>query len=234
MGELWCRIDRFRSGARNMALDRVLLLRAERGPEPVTWVRLYGWDPPAVSIGSHQDPESATALDACRRLGISVVNRPTGGRAVFHEDEVTYAVISNHPELLAGGIPTAYRTVAAALQLGLGAVGIVTEQVRGERAGRGAGPVRNPCFASASRFELTVDSRKIAGSAQRRLRRSFLQHGSIPLAIDYGRMAEVLGCSPEFLRHRMISVAEAAGRRVEFNELAAALRRAFMEIFEDL
>lgn len=234
MGDFTCRIDPFRRGARNMALDRVLLQRAERSAASLTWVRLYGWTPAAVSIGSHQSPETASALEECRRRAIPVVSRPTGGRAVFHDDEVTYAVISNHTELVAGGIPVAYRTVAAALQLGLAAVGVETEQARGEPGERLDSGVRNPCFASASRFELTVDGRKIAGSAQRRLRRSFLQHGSIPLTIDYPLMAAVLGCPETFLRQRMISVSEAAGRRVEFPELAGALEAAFRQVFAAL
>jgi lipoyl(octanoyl) transferase len=234
MSELVCRIDPFRSGSRNMVLDRGLLRRAERTAAHMTWVRLYGWEPPAVSIGSHQVPEAAVAVEACSRRGIPVVNRPTGGRAVFHDHEVTYALISNHPSLVDGGIPAAYRAVSGVLQLALRSVGIETEQVRGNRSERVPGTVRSPCFASASRFELTVLGRKIAGSAQRRLRRSFLQHGSIPLSIDYPRMADVLGCPEQYLHHRMISVEEAAGRRVEFPELAAALRSAFLQILNEV
>ncbi|GAB4111102.1 MAG: lipoate--protein ligase family protein [Acidobacteriota bacterium] len=228
---LECRIDPFRTGLRNMSIDRELLHRAEASTGPMTWVRLYGWHPPAVSIGSHQDPETAVAAQVCALRGIDIVRRPTGGRAVFHDREVTYAVVSNDPVLVGGGITAAYRRVAEALQAGLRAVGVETQMARGEPAPEGTGPGSHPCFASASRHELLVEGRKIAGSAQRRLRRAFLQHGSIPLQIDYPLMADLLGCSEAFLRRRMISVSEAAGRPVSFRELAESLQAAFRERF---
>ncbi len=227
-----CRIDPFRTGARNMSIDRELLQQAEESPTPFTQVRLYGWHPPAVSIGRHQDPETAVAAEVCARRGIAVVRRPTGGRAVFHDRELTYAVVSNHPALMDGGITTAYRWVAAALQAALRAIGVETEIARGEPVtAPGSELRRHPCFASASRHELLVGGRKVAGSAQRRLRRSFLQHGSIPLEIDYPLMAELLGSEEQVLRQRMISVSEAAGRRVAFRELAEVLQAEFRSRF---
>jgi lipoate-protein ligase A len=228
---LECRIDPFRTGSRNMSIDWELLQRAETSPGPATWVRLYGWHPPAVSIGRHQDLKTAVAAQLCAWQGIEVVRRPTGGRAVFHDRELTYAVVSNDPVLVGGGITAAYRRVAEALQAGLRAVGVETRIARGEPASEELGPGSHPCFASASRHELLAQGRKIAGSAQRRLRRAFLQHGSIPLQIDYPLMADVLGCSEKFLRRRMISVTEAAGRQVSFRELAESLQAAFRDRF---
>lgn len=224
-------------GVYNMTEDRRWLEVAEAASEPLLRVRLYRWDPPTASIGRHQNPESALAGDICRTEGVPIVRRPTGGRAVFHDrSELTYSVVSNGPPLLgSGGILETYRRIAEILQRGLHGIGVET---RLERTGMPSrrGPVsalRQPCFASVSRYELLSGSRKIAGSAQCRLRRAVLQHGSIPVEIDYPRMSRILGTREEVLRQRMVSVSEAAGRRVEIAELVEALRHAFRTLLED-
>jgi lipoate-protein ligase A len=186
-----------------------------------------------VSIGRHQLLERAIDLDYCRSCGIPWVRRPTGGRAVFHEAELTYAVVSNDPELTGNGVIDTYRRIAEALQLGLELVGVEAQSARAEREESVPlwGVVQKPCFASPSRYELLVERRKVAGSAQRRLRRAILQHGSVPIEIDYQQMGRVLGYSPTMLQERMISVVEAAGRRVDFPELADAVQQGFRTVF---
>ncbi|MFZ0427244.1 MAG: lipoate--protein ligase family protein [Acidobacteriota bacterium] len=222
-------------GPHNMAEDRHWLEAAETAAAPLTRVRLYRWDPPTASIGRHQTPESALALDVCVLEGVPVVRRPTGGRAVFHDSsELTYSVVSNSTMLAgAGGITETYRRIAAVLRAGLKAVGAETRLARVGASGRDAGPERRqPCFASASRHELLWSGRKIAGSAQCRLRKAVLQHGSIPVTIDYARMARILGTREGFLRQRMVSVSEAAGHPVEVEELVEAMVRAFESWFD--
>ncbi len=225
-------------GSHNMAEDRRWLALAESAGEPVLRVRLYRWDPPTASIGRHQNPSSALDSDICEAEGIPIVRRPTGGRAVFHDrSELTYAVVSNSLSLVgSGGILETYRRIAEVLQAGLRGIGVETRLARtGTSIRSGAAPaLRQPCFASASRHELLSGNRKIAGSAQRRLRRAVLQHGSIPVEIDYLKMSRVLGAREEVLRRRMVSVSEAAGRRVEIEELAEALRKAFRTLLSDV
>lgn len=219
-----------------MQLDWDGLMRMEKSLEPATSIRFYRWDQPTVSLGKHQQLQQAVDLDCCRKRGVSVVYRPTGGRAVFHKDEITYAVVSNDTSLFPfHNIHQTYALLARALQQGLRKVGVDSEFSQGLRSsstfplsGR-----HKPCFATPNRHELLHRGRKIAGSAQRRLKRSFLQHGSIALNIDYLEMSQLLGFSEELLRRSMISLSEAAGRTISFEESAQALQEGFKEVLTE-
>lgn len=196
-----------------MAADADLLRQAAESGDPVVLVRLYRWEPPTVSLGYHQQPERAVDVDACRRLGVPLVRRPTGGRAVYHDTELTYAVASNAREIFGSSVAETYRQLASILAEIFGRLGVPVAL-----ASRAASlPPRPttlgaaaPCFAAPARDEILVRGRKLVGSAQCRRGSAFLQHGSIPLRIDYARMAEVLGVGEESLRHAMISLEEAA------------------------
>lgn len=168
----------------NMAVDEALADSCRRGACGPT-LRLYGWDRPSVSLGYFQRPEAVVDLDRCREAGVPVVQRTTGGRAVCHHHEVTYSVVAPVPH--PGFPPTirgTYEAIAAALQAGLARLGLPV--ARGdrdpERARRDAGSPR--CFATTSRHEMTLDGKKVVGSAQRRWPTAFLQHGSILLSYD--------------------------------------------------
>ena len=165
-----------------MALDRWLLHRCEDGhPTPV--LRLYGWDRPTITVGRHQDLESDRIdVQACRRLGVSVVRRPTGGRAVYHGKGLTYAVVGPIPRD-AATVAATYRWVAAALVHGLAGIGLPVAEL-GRQRGLEPGPLSAACYAAPSAGEVALGGHKWIGSAQRRLRRAFLQHGAIPLADD--------------------------------------------------
>lgn len=222
-------------GLHNMAEDRRWLELVESSTKPLIRLRLFGWNPPAASIGRNQDESAALNADFCRSEGIPIVRRPTGGRAVFHDrSELTYSIVSNLQILVGtGGILETYRRVAEVLRSALQSVGVEAQLVRSETSptDRSDPRRRQPCFASVSRYELACNGRKIVGSAQRRLRRAILQHGSMPLEIDYPRMAHVLGTEATTLRRRMVSIREAAGREVGREELAAAVRQAFLHRF---
>lgn len=216
-----------------MRRDRERLYHVEYSSQKTTFIRLYTWEKSTVSLGLNQVPREAVNLGYCSKLGIPIVHRPTGGRAVLHADELTYSVISNDLDFFGDSIKDVYFRIGMALKKGLEEAGVDCELAKGSRdsAGRIRCGFRFPCFVSASRAELTVHGRKISGSAQRRLKRSFLQHGSIPLNVDYTEMAGVLGYDPMLLRESMISVSEAAGRNVTFAELAKALVAGFRASF---
>lgn len=227
-------VDGALPGLRNMEIDSDLLNSAEASPLPQTVVRLYSWEQPTVSIGRHQVPVRAVNTVVCAELGVPIVSRPTGGRAVLHDVELTYAVVSNdEARFPISGLHPTYLAVAKILAAGLLKLGICCELAPGVRETASAfrTDMKNPCFASASRHELLVGGRKIAGSAQKRLRRSFLQHGSIPLRLDYDRMARILGPQPSLLRSSMTCVEEAAARPVSLEELTESVRSAFEEDF---
>lgn len=202
-------------GATNMAVDVALALAVRRGAPPT--VRLYGWAPPCLSLGRHQlaaDIDRAALADA----GVDLVRRPTGGAAVLHDDELTYAVAL--PARALGGPRAAYRAVHAALAAGLRRLGVAAQL-------RDAGDAVRPqgaCFAQTAPGEIVVAGRKLVGSAQAYLRGVLLQHGSLPLAPS-PRAARVFGAAPP-----AASLAELLGRRPAWDEVAAALRAGFEEV----
>jgi lipoate-protein ligase A len=212
-----------------MALDEVLATSCARGEGPPT-LRLYTWDPPTVSVGYAQALGGEVDLEACRRLGFGVVRRMTGGRAVLHQHELTYAIAFPEGLLGPGGIQEDYRRISQGLIAGLRRLGVAADLSRGS-VGRGA--VSGVCFLSSSRFELSVAGRKLVGSAQRRLRGAVLQHGSLLLDLDRVAWEATLPA----LRHPTASawagsvttVAALLGTRPPLAGVAAALREGFEE-----
>jgi lipoate-protein ligase A len=182
-------------GAYNMAVDEELLAHAQAG-EAMPVLRFYGWDPPAVSLGKFQHIESAVNADACRRYGFDIVRRITGGRAVLHHQELTYSITArvDNP-LFPSTVLGTYKVIATGLLAGLKNLGIAAEMV--SRGGRHTPLVekkpKDPaCFSSPSWYEILVNNKKIIGSAQRRMRGAFLQHGSILIDYDLRLEAEVI------------------------------------------
>lgn len=174
MSCLRVRFDGALPGAANMATDQRLLQEHRPGDDPV--LRLYRWRPAAVSIGYNQDLD-AFAQEALDAAGIDLVRRPTGGRAILHADELTYAVVGTSPGLLFGdSLHQSYQRINAALVSFLSELGIAADLSSGESRSAARALV---CFRSAGRHEIRVGGRKLVGSAQRRTRGVFLQHGSI-------------------------------------------------------
>lgn len=230
-------IDPPDGAAWNMAVDEALLRAAERGTSgPV--LRLYRWEPAAVSLGYFQEWGRAVNEAACREAGIDIVRRPTGGRAVFHHREVTYSVVLPPGHPMAGQtVMEGYRRISEALQAGLARLGIAAVLARpaASPAGEGREALAGACFDSASRYELEWNGRKVVGSAQlRRASGAVLQHGSIPLEFDVELTARVLapgGRGARFLAlilaERAGSLSQALGRPVEFDEAAPAIAEGF-------
>ncbi len=181
--------------AYNMAVDEELLARAQAG-ESTPVLRLYTWNPPAVSLGRFQKMTDAVNVDACRKHGFDIVRRITGGRAVLHRDELTYSIVSriDNP-LFPSNVQGTYKVIAAGLLAGLRNLGIPAEMVsRGSRHSQLVNShAKDPaCFSSPSWYEIVVNGKKIIGSAQRRLSGAFLQHGSILISYDPALDAEVI------------------------------------------
>jgi len=162
-----------RSALEQMATDVALLTGVRSGAPPA--LRLYRWDPPALSLGRFQPGKEVDDV-ACARLGVDVVRRPTGGRALLHGGDLTYAVAMPRPEGAAGSTDAVYCRIASALVAGLAAVGVDAAIAR--YGGRPSGPV---CFTSMQGADLRVGERKVCGSAQVRRGGALLQHGSILL-----------------------------------------------------
>lgn len=184
-----------RPGRENMAVDEAMLLAHARGGTPPT-LRFYRWDPPAVSLGYFQDPDREVSQAACRAEGVDIVRRPTGGRAVLHDQEVTYSVVVG-ADRLPGTVVETYRRLAEGLVLGLGRLGVPVELAPERRTPGGVGAGNAACFEVPSSYEVVAGGRKVLGSAQVRRHGVILQHGAIPLELDAERLARVLGFPPE-------------------------------------
>jgi lipoyl(octanoyl) transferase len=165
------------TGAWNMAVDEVLLDGVGAGSAPPT-LRFYTWAPPCLSLGYFQ-PFDVVDAAGCRRLGFDVVRRPTGGRAILHDRELTYSVAL--PQRLLGSdgaVLPSYHRLSLALERGLNRLGVpvVLAPESAAQAGPDHGPV---CFDRPSAHEILLDGRKLVGSAQVRRATAILQHGSI-------------------------------------------------------
>jgi lipoate-protein ligase A len=185
-------------GAWNMAVDEALLDTCARGIHacPPT-LRLYGWSPAAVSLGRGQELLSRPSLAYLWQQGIDLVRRPSGGRAVLHDEERTYAVVGGlRRGPFPGGVLDTYEAVAGALvealrSLGVDALSVIPDGDPRTSAGQPS------CFAVPSVHEITVDGLKLVGSAQVRRRSAFLQHGSILLRADPERTRRALGADDD-------------------------------------
>jgi lipoate-protein ligase A len=181
------------TGAYNMALDMAILSEVEAGRSPPT-VRIYGWNPPCISLGHSQRAEAELDLAAVTARGYDVVKRPTGGRAVLHIDELTYSVIA--PFDAAPWCSTqalSYRTISQALARALDKDGVGVALDRGYPVEKPQHlRAMTPCFSSTARSEVVWGDRKVVGSAQRRFRSAFLQHGSILISEKHRGIVECL------------------------------------------
>jgi lipoyl(octanoyl) transferase len=226
-------IDGAIDGRSNMAIDSALFEEVVSSSAPRTVVRFYGWRRPTVSLGRNQKIDKAVDIDYCTANGIDVVHRPTGGRAVLHDDELTYAVISNDSSYFGDTIYGNYKTVSEALCRGYQSLGVAailapdTKKVAGFANGADL-----PCFMSPARYELMVEGRKIVGSAQRRVRNAFLQHGSMPITCNREVLARATRLEdPSFLDREMAGIAEFLPERPTIEQLTGIFTRAFQDSF---
>jgi lipoyl(octanoyl) transferase len=220
-------------GAWNMAVDEAVLEHSTRG-ESLPTLRLYAWDPACLSLGHSQ---AFADVDRARlaRHGWEVVRRATGGRAILHTDELTYSVIGTSEEpLLNGGVLESYNRIAQALLFAVKKLGLAVEMKEGKNNETTA---PNPvCFEVPSTYEITVEGRKLIGSAQARKKDGVLQHGSLPLTGDLTRICQALVFENEAARanaaqrllQRATTVESALGHAVTW-EIAA---EAFIQAFE--
>jgi lipoate-protein ligase A len=199
-----------------MALDLALLEHAERTGQGV--VRLYRWEPFALSFGRHEPALRRYDRDAITQRGLDVVRRPTGGRAVWHARELTYAVAA--PAGALGGHRESYHRIHRVIAAGLARLGAPVDLAPARPA---ESPGAGACFASAAGGEITAGGRKLVGSAQLRQVGALLQHGSVLLEDDQSLLAEVARSPGTPAGPREVTLHALLGRRVEFDEVAAAI-----------
>jgi lipoate-protein ligase A len=219
-------------GAWNMALDESILEHIGRG-ESMPTLRLYAWDPACLSLG-HAQPFADVDVRRLKERGWEVVRRATGGRAILHTDEITYSVIAPNDEpRVAGTVLESYNRLAQALLLAVKELGLPVEMKEG-RAENGSNT--NPvCFEVPSTYEITVNGKKLIGSAQARKKDGVLQHGSLPLTGDLSRICQALVFENESTREeasrrllvRATTVESILGGEVSWETAAEAFIQAF-------
>ena len=236
MAEVWrLLISPPASGRRNMAVDEAILEAVAASASPPT-LRLYAWDPPCLSLGRAQPIDVVDEI-ALAAEGWDFVRRPTGGRALLHADELTYAVIApDRVPALAGGVLASYRELSRGLLAGLERLGLHPDPPA--YAALSAADRSNPvCFEVPSAYEITVGGRKLMGSSQLRRRGAVLQHGSLPLEGDITRVVRALRHADiteghraaERLTRHAVTVRDLVGRSVPWEEAARALQVGFAQ-----
>ncbi|NLP12823.1 lipoate--protein ligase family protein [bacterium] len=226
------------SGSTHMAVDLALAQQAAQRPFAAT-LRVYRWQPAAVSLGYHQSLNEID-VDACRRDGVDVVYRPTGGRAVLHSNELTYSVtLSPASRLFTLEIMGVYEQISLAILAGLAQLQIPAVFDRSERTAKdfARGELSSLCYASAVQHEIGVQGRKLVGSAQRRFADAILQHGSILIGPEHCDLAYYLARGDQARRqtiHRYLAghtvcLNDLAALPVRYKDLAAALQSGFQQ-----
>jgi lipoate-protein ligase A len=225
-------IHRPADGPTNMAIDEAITEHVRAGGAPPT-LRFYGWEPACLSLGRGQ-PVSDVDFDRLHERGWDVVRRQTGGRAILHVDELTYSVaIPQSDPRVQGYVVDSYRQLSRGLMAGLA---LLEAPVHSDQADKDAHGFKGPvCFEVPSDYEITAYGRKLLGSAQTRRDEMVLQHGALPLKGDIGRICDALAFDSEEAREaarvrvvkRAITLGEALGRAISFEEATAALEEGF-------
>lgn len=177
-----------------MAVDEAVANSVMAGKQPPT-LRLYGWERMAVSLGQFQRAADID-LQYCINNSIPFVRRPTGGRAILHDNELTYSFSSTNEGFFSCSLLDTYRQLSHAFKRAFEKTGLQVE-IKNERE-TGRNLVRSPlCFKTASYGEIIFQGKKLIGSAQKRWRSGFLQQGSVPYTIDEKTMEKVFRTRPD-------------------------------------
>ncbi len=234
------------NGAFNMAVDEVL---ANIVPTTIPVFRLYSWQQKTISTGYHQ---GVAEIDRqkCKDEGVDIVRRPTGGRAIFHDQEITYSVIiPRQHDLYDKNALDVYNLISEALVQGLAllAPGIALKKSNRESADFAGYRNDFACFATSAKYEILHQGRKLVGSAQRKFRNGLLQHGSILLGDAHLNLPRYLVSNSESqrqcksgslknrqteaLNQKAVSLNQVMNRAVTERELIPHLTRGFEEVF---
>jgi len=208
----------------NMAVDEALVIRHSQGKSPPV-LRLYTWDPPALSLGYFQKMTGIN-FDLLDRLGIVPIRRPTGGRAVLHSGDLTYSIVISAQDIPLG-LADSYRYLCQGLLTAFASLGI--------EARMGAERLRKPfpasCFAIATPGDITWHGKKFVGSAQKRFGSSILQHGAILLRSQEKTLAEIFSgqgkVTSQTLLEKVTCLDDILERRIEVGEISEALVNGF-------
>jgi len=203
----------------NMSIDESLFLNND---DKTIILRFFGWDRPSISIGIFQKIEELN-IDFINEKNIPIVRRPTGGKGVYHNDELTYSIIipSKH-SIYNLNVINSYKIISNIFINSLKELGISAELTKK------SGKTNGFCFSTQNYYEVSIDGKKIIGSAQRRKKEGILQQGSIPFTIDYEIINNIFKLSDN---SGFISLKEVK-KDLEIEELEDILIKNFIEYFD--
>ncbi|KAB8139437.1 lipoate--protein ligase family protein [Gracilibacillus oryzae] len=234
MGETWYFIDSGKCHpAYNMAVDECLLNWHSKGEIPPV-IRFYEWEPAGLSVGYFQKTTNKIDLDALKKQNIPLVRRLTGGRAVLHDKELTYSVVvsEDHPDM-PHSVKDAYRVISQGLLEGFHLLGVDASFAIPE--GKLETTQSAVCFEEPSWYELVIDGKKAAGSAQTRQKGVILQHGSIPITIDDDKLYDFFLYSNEKVKERAkkafkdkaVAIQDVLSKKVTMEDTKKAFHQGF-------
>jgi len=206
------------SGTQNMALDLKMLDFAIKNKIDYALIRFYQWYPKCISLGRNQKE------DCCDNLDIDVVKRPSGGRALLHDRELTYCFVS---PVFKPSIIESYKDISDGLILGFKKLGVKLNYAKNENSNL------NYCMNISSGADVSYKGKKFIGSAQYRKGCYLLQHGSIPYSLDYDLIEKIF--SQKIKKEHIITlneIGEETGREFSTREIIEALKEGFREKFE--
>lgn len=227
----------------NMAMDEALLDWHSEGLIPPV-IRFYEWNPATLSIGYFQSVEKEIDMEAVKKLGLGFVRRPTGGRGVLHEHELTYSVIvtESYPSMPAT-ITEAYRVISEGLLLGFQHLGLdayFSVPNTDEQKDNLKKPKSAVCFDTPSWYELVVEGKKVAGSAQTRQKGVILQHGAILLDLDEDKLIQTFKFASDEVRNKVkkslsqkaVSINKIISKPISIEECKVAFKKGFEDALE--
>lgn len=223
-----------RSAAENMAIDEAILEAVIAGKADPT-IRFYDWEPSTASCGYNQSVNNEVDFEALQKFGFGFIRRPTGGRLVLHDREITYSIITPITDRFAGNVTQAYSVISSALAVGLREMGVDVELEKGSLDSQHQREAANPCFSSSSKYELKCKDKKIVGSAQVRRENVLLQHGSILLNNDQSQVAYLLPRLTDiqkdklakFLQRKTITINSVLETSVSYEQAVRCLESGF-------
>lgn len=205
----------------NMQIDLNILTKAiENNLQPT--VRVYSWHPHAVSIGRHQELSSID-LDYCKQQNIDIVARPTGGRAVYHQGDITYSIVINSKLLNNGeSVASSYKEISGALIIAMAHLGIEGVYIAQSKE---AYTKSNACMAISTGADLEYNGKKIAGSAQYRKAGYILQHGSILVNQNFSQTARIFNLKDKKLN--CTNIQDLVPQELTYETLSEAIKIGF-------
>jgi lipoate-protein ligase A len=210
----------------NMAVDEAILqMYTHKGGIPT--LRIYGWKPPAISLGFSQTPDDALSLAHCRRNNIDFVRRITGGEAIYHDQEITYSLVCRKSDLnISDSVRKSFRLLTTFVFNAYRKLGF-TPHFASDLANYRHGDASHFCFATIEKFDIIINNKKIGGNAQKRTKDIIFQHGSIPIALDFKKIKTLINEDLKDVERKVTCLNELLKSEVRYKEVTRVLIDSF-------